>query len=245
MLQKSLQMKNRPIKKVLNKMLNFKGNGAWRSLEARLLWEQVVYFSIANFPMISRGVSRKKSQKSGIFNQNVTKNVTKNDLTVAPQVPYSRMVLKFFPSCFLGRKKFDVKIMKSSLLFILILFFLSGCGHIQMFKDWDKTDTALMATSLGLTFVDYRQTVDLSKKYNDGYFEKYNACCLGSHPSRGQINTYFLTSALTKTIIAGLLPKNKNSCLGIFGRESWLILNIGISAGCVSRNFEIGLGVNF
>lgn len=116
---------------------------------------------------------------------------------------------------------------------------------MQLFKDWNKTDTALMATSLGLTFVDYRQSSDLVKRQDEGYYEKYNACCLGNHPTQGRLNTYFICSALTKTLIAGLLPKNKDSWLGIFGRESWLILNIGISGGCISRNLEIGLEVNF
>lgn len=102
-----------------------------------------------------------------------------------------------------------------------------------------------MATSLGLTFVDYRQSSDLVKRQDEGYYEKYNACCLGNHPTQGRLNTYFICSALTKTLIAGLLPKNKDSWLGIFGRESWLILNIGISGGCISRNLEIGLEVNF
>lgn len=102
-----------------------------------------------------------------------------------------------------------------------------------------------MATSLGLTFVDYRMTSDLAKRQNDGYYEKYNSFALGKHPSRGRVNSWFLCSALTKTIIAAILPNNKDSWLGIFGRESWLILNIGISSGLIYRNFEIGLEINF
>jgi hypothetical protein len=102
----------------------------------------------------------------------------------------------------------------------------------------------MMATSLGLTFVDYRMTSDLAKRQDDGYYEKYNSIGLGKYPSRGRINTWFGCSALTKTLIASILPKNKKAWLG-FGRETWLTLNIGISSGLVHRNYEIGLEVNF
>lgn len=88
-------------------------------------------------------------------------------------------------------------------------------------------------------------TLDLSDRKHEGYYEKYNSICLGKYPSRGQINTYFLTSATIKTLVAGLLPKNKDSWFAILGRESWLTLNIGISGGCIHRNFEIGLDINF
>lgn len=120
----------------------------------------------------------------------------------------------------------------------------NGCGHIKPFQDWDRKDTALMATSLGFTFIDYRQTLDISKRINEGYYEKYNSICLGKYPSRGRINAWFLSSALIKTLIAGYLPKNKKAWFG-FGRESWFTLNIGWSVGMVFNNDEIGLEINF
>lgn len=87
-------------------------------------------------------------------------------------------------------------------------------------------------------------TSDLSKKQNEGYYEKYNSIGLGKHPSRGKVNTWFLCSALTKTIGAGILPKNKKAWFGL-GRESWLTLNIGISSFLIHKNYEVGLEVNF
>ena len=132
----------------------------------------------------------------------------------------------------------------------LISFLFVGCGHIRIFKDWDIKDSTMMVTSLGLTFIDYRQTLDIAKRIDEGYYEKYNSSMLGKHPSQGRINTWFISSALTKIIVAGILEKNngryyKNSWTNIFNRENWLILNIGISAGMVSNNYEIGLEVNF
>lgn len=126
----------------------------------------------------------------------------------------------------------------------IVLFFLIGCSHIQMFKDWDTKDTVMMGTTLGLSYLDYRQTLDISKRIDEGYYEKYNSVGLGKTPSEGRINTWFICSALAKTLIAGILSKNEKSWLG-FGRESWLTLNIGVSAGMVVNNYEIGLEVNF
>lgn len=134
--------------------------------------------------------------------------------------------------------------MKTLSFFLIIFLFLGGCSHIQLFKNWDTKDTAMMATSLGLTFVDYRMTLDLANRRDEGYYEKYNSVGLGKYPSQGRINTWFLCSAFTKTLIASLLPKNENAWLE-FGRESWLTLNIGISGGLIYRNFEIGLEINF
>ena len=142
--------------------------------------------------------------------------------------------------------------MKTILYSIFILFFFNGCGHVQLFKDWDKQDTAMMITELGLTFIDYRQTLNISDRIDEGYYEKYNSIGLGKRPSHGRVNTWFLCSATTKTLVAGLLQKNdnkkmykRNSWLDMLNRENWLVLNIGISAGMVSNNYEIGLGVNF
>lgn len=69
-------------------MLNLKKGGPLTQMEEYLPFKQEAEVSMANFPMISRGVSRNKLQKSNIFNQNVTKNVTKNCLNFAPQVSY-------------------------------------------------------------------------------------------------------------------------------------------------------------
>jgi hypothetical protein len=164
--------------------------------------------------------------------------IHKNFQRFAPRVSLPKgLVFKFQPA--FPWRKFS--------LCFFVLFFLSGCGHIQIFRDWNKTDTALMATSLGLTFIDYRQTLDIVNHIDDGYYEKYNSTILGKHPSRGRVNTWFLCSALTKTLIAGALPKSdkKGSWLDIFNRENWLVLNIGISSGLIYNNYEIGLEVNF
>lgn len=135
--------------------------------------------------------------------------------------------------------------MKSFLIILTNLIFLCGCSHIQIFKNWNTTDTALLTTHLALTFIDYRTTSDMTKRLDEGYYEKYGSVYIGKHPTQGKVNTFFLCTTLAKTLVAGLLPNNKDSWFGIFGRESWLILNIGISGYAVYNNLEIGLEINF
>lgn len=139
------------------------------------------------------------------------------------------------------KKLFLFSVPWGTIIVFLILF--SGCSHIQLFDQWDTKDTAMLATSLGLTAIDYRMTSDLSKRKDESYYEKYNFI-LGEDPSRGRINTWFLGSMLTKTVIAGLLPKNKIAWLGL-GREFWLTWNVGVSSDLIQNNFEIGLEINF
>lgn len=135
-----------------------------------------------------------------------------------------------------------MKNIKPGFLFCVILAFL-GCTHMQVCQDWNNTDTALLVATEVLTFFDYRQTREIAK-HPDRYFEKYNSLCLGSHPSEGQVNTYFVISALTKAGIACLLPPNKQACLGI-GRETALIVFSGISIGMIGNNLQVGLTFNF
>ncbi len=134
---------------------------------------------------------------------------------------------------------------KIYLWLIFLLIFLNSCSHIKMFDKWDKTDTILASTMTALTVINYRTTSDLSKRMDEGYYEKYNSIMLGRHPSRGRINTHFICSGIGKLLVGGLLKKNRDSWLGIFGRESWFTLNIGISLGLIHRDFEIGLSASF
>lgn len=134
--------------------------------------------------------------------------------------------------------------MRLKYIFVLLTMLLfMGCKHIRPFNNWDQKDTALLTTALGLTTLDYRMTSDLADRKDEGYYEKYNFI-LGENPSQGRVNTWFLSSILTKTLIAGLLPKNKIAWLGL-GREFWLSWNIGVSSDLIQENYKIGLEINF
>lgn len=158
--------------------------------------------------------------------ERVRKNKTSN-LTCATNIPTSRYKTFLLYLVFCGT----------------LISLCSGCKHVQFFHKWDTKDTAMMVTSLGLTFMDYRMTSDISKRKKEGYYEKYNFL-LGESPTQGQVNSWFISSALTKTLIASILPKNKQAWLGL-GREFWLTWNVGISSDLIQNNFKIGLELNF
>lgn len=120
---------------------------------------------------------------------------------------------------------------------------LERCSAIGMFATillystgalaWSKEDSYREAAWQTINFIDYRQTLQITKK--DNYYEQNPL--LGAHPSRGDVDKYFAASALVHYGISCALPFHY--------RRSWQWMTIGFSSAIVYRNFQIGLQLNF
>ena len=111
---------------------------------------------------------------------------------------------------------------------LVSLLLLTSCISIDPIR---KEDVYRHAAMTGLMVVDWRQSVEIAKN-PDEYWEKNPL--LSDHPTEREVNTYFLSSYLTKSAISYLLPHKY--------RGPFQYVMIGASAVCVGRNFSIGLG---
>lgn len=91
-----------------------------------------------------------------------------------------------------------------------------------------------LGTFLFLDIIDWGQTLNIADN-PDKYYE-HNPI-LGDHPSRGEVNRYFVAGMITTTLIYKLLPE-KYADLYIKGM-------IGMEVYYVGNNYHIGIRCRF
>ena len=103
----------------------------------------------------------------------------------------------------------------------------------DMEKDrWTVQDTIVELAFLGVWEVDRRQTLEIADNPKK-YYEKNRV--LGRHPTRQQVNTYFLLGGALHAAIAYYLPRDAK--IPFWG------LTFGHELAAVVRNRAIGLSV--
>jgi len=120
-------------------------------------------------------------------------------------------------------------------VFALVLSSPSGIPTADAAGHWTPKDVARQLAFEGLLVLDWGQTLDISAR--PGEYREYNPV-LGDHPSRGDVNRYFLTCALVQFAIAHYLGHGAL-------RSAWQYSGIGLEAGVVANNRSIGLSVRF
>ncbi len=129
---------------------------------------------------------------------------------------------------------------------IFILLFLLICSTVNAYtfmENWSKEDTAYQLVFLAVSFIDYKQTVYITK-HQDNYYEVNPL--LGNYPSRSDVDKYFITASIVHTLISFTLPDK----IKIFNKEidirhSWQMISIGFESGIVSMNYDVGVKVEF
>ena len=119
---------------------------------------------------------------------------------------------------------------RSAKVFLILLL---SCGGAHA-GEWTRADTAREVAYLALHVVDYSQTLEISDNPNRWY-EKNPI--IGKHPSRGEVNTYFLITGLLHPAVAYVLPKPY--------REIFQYSTIAIEIYCVGNNYSLGIGGRF
>jgi len=116
--------------------------------------------------------------------------------------------------------------------FILaVLLFIS----IPSFADeWTSADTKREATFQTLWAIDALQTRNIAA-HPDQWYEQNNY--LGSHPTIGAVNRYFLVGSALHAGIAYLLPEKY--------RAPFQYGTIAIEVGYVAHNFSLGVQAKF
>jgi len=110
-------------------------------------------------------------------------------------------------------------------------------------RDWSKKDTICELVYLIPHAIDWRQTRYIAK--NPHEYSEINPL-LKKHPSTSDVDKHFAITALGHAGISYLLPK-KATILGkkISPRELWQAFTIGTQIVNTSRNFSIGVKIDW
>ena len=101
-------------------------------------------------------------------------------------------------------------------------------------RAWTGEEKAWLGTAAAVTVADWATTRDLSRRYNEGYYE--NNPILGKHPSTGRVDLYFVSAGLLGYAIADNLDENRKLFL-----QAWTAVEIFYT----NRNLGIGLKMKF
>jgi len=101
-------------------------------------------------------------------------------------------------------------------------------------RAWTTEEKAWLGTAAAFTIADWTTTRDLSRRYNEGYYE--NNPILGKHPSTGRVDLYFVSAGLLGYVIADNLDQNRKLFL-----QGWTAVEIFYT----NRNLNIGLKMKF
>jgi hypothetical protein len=124
-----------------------------------------------------------------------------------------------------------LNVIKKILVFILISF---STLTLADNRTWTTEEKAWLGTAAAFTVADWATTRDLSRRYNEGYYE--NNPILGKHPSTGRVDLYFVSAGLLGYAIADNLDQNRKLFL-----QGWTAVEILYT----NRNHNIGLKMKF
>lgn len=127
-------------------------------------------------------------------------------------------------------RSFFVRTTQLGYTLILILLLASPA----LADEWTRADTYREVAYLALHCADWSQTLTIAD--NPQKWNETNPI-LGSHPSRGDVNTYFIATGLLHPVISYVLPRP--------WREVWQYGTIGLEVVVVGNNARIGIGFSF
>lgn len=101
-------------------------------------------------------------------------------------------------------------------------------------RAWTTEEKAWLGIAAAFTVADWATTRDLSRRYNEGYYE--NNPILGKHPSTGRVDLYFVSAGAIGYLIADNLDQYRKPFL-----QTWTAVEIYYT----NRNLNIGLRMKF
>ena len=113
-----------------------------------------------------------------------------------------------------------------------ILLFLPA---LALADPWTTGEKVAEGTYMALHTIDYMQTKWIAK-HGPAWHESFNTV-LGSQPSVGRVNLFFLGTTIAQPIIASLLPTD--------WRRAWLAAGIGMEFELTTHNAAIGIKMDY
>ncbi len=118
-----------------------------------------------------------------------------------------------------------------------LLALLSLSSHAG-YSDWKEEDKKLFIASNFAIALDWATTRDMSKRYNEGFYEKglILKSIGGEQPKTSTVDLYFIARLATNYFLADYLTEYK---------KPYLIMTTITHTGAGINNIGIGLKVNF
>ena len=111
------------------------------------------------------------------------------------------------------------------------------CLNAFAMDPWSPKDKAAEIVFDGLVVADWGQTLYIRDKGPDIRGCKEENPILGMHPTRQSVNEYMLTAIAVHALVTKLLPERF--------RPYWQMVSIGVEAGQVERNYQLGIKFNY
>jgi len=122
--------------------------------------------------------------------------------------------------------------MKKILVIVLLLMSLNTRAQS---REWTNKEKLWGVTAGTLLLADWATTHNMTQRYNEGYYEKYNLL-LGPTPSAGAVNLYFLTVTPAVFLAADYFSNYRKEIL-----QTTSLIEIIM----VGNNLRIGLKIQF
>lgn len=113
----------------------------------------------------------------------------------------------------------------------LCLALLALPGAAAAGDPWSRADLAWQGLFVATAAVDWGQTLDLIER--PGYWERNPI--LGEHPSRGEVNAYFVLGLTAHTVIADRLSGPHRR----WWQAGWVLVELVVIAGNQGRGIEV------
>ena len=127
--------------------------------------------------------------------------------------------------------------MKKTILILIIILAIPASSYA-----WERApeNRWTMENTLWEGFNVIVQTIDWGQSYNivnnpDRYYETNKL--LGPHPSKKEVDKFFITSIVGHAVISYVLPKDY--------RQAWQLITLGMHIENAGKNYAIGLRVDF
>lgn len=117
---------------------------------------------------------------------------------------------------------------------VLVVLAVLWGGNVAAADTWSNEDKTRLAVFYTTHLIDWGQTLHIVK--NPESYHERNAF-LGEHPSKREVNRYFLAIGAAHFVIADALPSKY--------RAAFQYLTIGYNTSTIVRNYDLGLKINF
>jgi hypothetical protein len=130
--------------------------------------------------------------------------------------------------------------MKYFIVIFCLLFV--GCASVP-FENWTKEDTERQIAYTAFHAWDWMQTKQIARN-PDQYKEiGLPAVFYGEHPSESEVDFFCASTLLIQTAIPAMLKSETKN--GYHPRKWYQMIWIGLEAGTVAHNFQLGLHGEF
>jgi hypothetical protein len=114
---------------------------------------------------------------------------------------------------------------------LAMILFVASSAHADSLESWSDLDKTLLATSSALIIADWAQTRYVVKN-SDRYYERNQI--MGTHPSMGTVNSYFMVGLAANYLIAKHYPESRTE----------ILIAVTVAQGITVRNNRM-LGIRF